>query len=55
MGYNGAGPVAGGTVVGGTLAITGVDTLLWAVVGVAVVLAGLVLVRLSMARRTRGD
>lgn len=55
MGYHGTGPAAGGAIVGGGLVATGPDSLLWAMIGVALVVGGLVLIRLSMLNRTPGD
>ncbi|HVK24009.1 MAG TPA: hypothetical protein VM677_21865 [Actinokineospora sp.] len=55
MGYNGVGPVAAGGTAAGMLAATGVDVLLWSLVGVLALIAGLVLIRLSLLQRSEGD
>jgi hypothetical protein len=50
--YNGVVPVAGGGAAGGALAVTGFPVLLWALVSVALIALGLVLLRV---RVTRGE
>lgn len=55
MGYNGVGPIAGGGTAAGVLAVTGADVLLWSLAGVLALIAGLVLIRLSMVQRSEGE
>ncbi len=54
--YNGVVPLVLGTgVVGGSLATTGFDTLLWAGGAAALLVIGLVLIRLSTMTRAKGN
>ncbi len=51
--YHSPGPViiGGGGIVGGGLAVTGIDTLFWAAVAALLIIAGLVFIRLSSVAR----